>query len=452
MYKTIVIVPARLIAMVNQLRARLHAPEFSRRHRVRPEDFTRQRVLTFVRVGLLILQKSTKAVHVHVREFLSQFAENGVEPSVTGGGWTQARAKLRHTAFVELNQQVLLPSAYAPAQAAGLRLWRGHRLVGFDGSDLRLPLSPSVEQEYGRVQVTNQTGVTGTTYPEACLSVAYDLLNRLGLEVQLAPGTVGEIDLAIQQFGVLCSRDVAVFDRGYTGYALLAQVRRSGAHFISRCSTGSFAAAQKMFRLNRAGRSRRVTLSAPPELRVELTQRGLPLTLEVRFVSVRLSTGELEVLVTSLLDEVAYPTAEFLEVYHYRWGHETYYLMLKSRLDLENWSGLTVEAVRQDLHATVLLANLESVLTGPAQEHLSRGQVRRQHPLHVNHAGAYHVLKHRVLDLLWSDQPTAEVLRRLSHLFLSAPVSVRPDRKSVRRKISLCRSYHFQRHVKKNVY
>ena len=166
-----------------------------------------------------------------------------------------------------------------------------------------------------------------------------------------------------------------------------------------------------MFRLNRAGRSRRVTLSAPPELRVELTQRGLPLTLEVRFVSVRLSTGELEVLVTSLLDEAAYPTAEFLEVYHYRWGHETYHLMLKSRLDLENWSGLTVEAVRQDLHATVLLANLESMLTGPAQEHLSRGQARRQHPLHVNHAGAYQVLKHRVLDLLWSDQPTAEVLR-----------------------------------------
>ena len=52
-------------------------------------------------------------------------------------------AKLRRTAFVELNQQVLLPRAYAPAQAAGLRLWRGHRFVGFDGSDLPLPLSPT---------------------------------------------------------------------------------------------------------------------------------------------------------------------------------------------------------------------------------------------------------------------------------------------------------------------
>lgn len=452
MYNTIAPVPAHLIAMVDELRRRLHAPDFSQRHRVRPEDFTRKRTLPFPLVCLIILQKTTKSVSLHVREFLCQLWEQGLEPSVTGGGWTQARAKLQYTAFLELNQQVLLPAAYASAHAASLRLWRGHRLLGFDGSDLRLPLSPSVEREFRVVQVTNQIGATGTAYPEACLSVAYDLLNRLGLDARLAPGTVGEVTVAIQQFGVLRANDVAVFDRGYTGYALLAEVRRPGAHFISRCSTGSFAAAQELFRLNQAGLSRRITLSAPPDLRAELTQRGLPLTLEVRFVSVRLSTGALEVLVTSLLDEAAYPTGEFLEVYHYRWGHETYHLMLKSRLDLENWSGLTLEAVRQDLHATVLLANLESLLTGPAQEQLSRGQATRQHPLQVNHAGAYQALKHSLLDLLWSDQPTERVVQKLSQLFLGTPVSVRPDRKSERKKTSFHRSYHFQRHVKKSVF
>ena len=56
--------------------------------------------------------------------------------------------------------------------------------------------------------------------------------------------------------------------------------------------------------------------------------------LTVRFVSLRLPTGGLEVLVTSLLDEVAYPTEEFLTVYHWRWNHETFYHGLKSRLNL----------------------------------------------------------------------------------------------------------------------
>jgi hypothetical protein len=36
-------------------------------------------------------------------------------------------------------------------------------------------------------------------------------------------------------------------------------------------------------------------------------------------VSLRLPTGELEVLATSLLDEALYPTQEFLPLYHRRW-------------------------------------------------------------------------------------------------------------------------------------
>jgi hypothetical protein len=42
--------------------------------------------------------------------------------------------------------------------------------------------------------------------------------------------------------------------------------------------------------------------------------------INVRFVRVRLSTGEFEVLVTSLLDEAKYPAAGFLELYGLRWG------------------------------------------------------------------------------------------------------------------------------------
>ena len=46
--------------------------------------------------------------------------------------------------------------------------------------------------------------------------------------------------------------------------------------------------------------------------------------LKVRLVRVRLSTGEWEVLVTSLLDEARYPNAEFLALYGKRWGIETF--------------------------------------------------------------------------------------------------------------------------------
>jgi len=54
------------------------------------------------------------------------------------------------------------------------------------------------------------------------------------------------------------------------------------------------------------------------------------------------------VLVTSLLDGYLYPTQGFLALYHLRWGIETFYGLLKTRLELENFTGTGAEAVRHD--------------------------------------------------------------------------------------------------------
>jgi hypothetical protein len=76
------------------------------------------------------------------------------------------------------------------------------------------------------------------------------------------------------------------------------------------------------------------------------------------------------VLVTSLLDQARYPSAQFLELYDLRGGIETFYGLLKTRLGLENFSGTGAEAVKQDVYATVYLSGLESLLTDSAQAQL----------------------------------------------------------------------------------
>ena len=445
-------IPGYLVQLIDQLRARVNDPDFVARHRRCARDFTRQRTLTFPVVFLLLLQKTGKSVHRHLREFLAAWLAEPGAAAVTAGAWTQARAKFKHTAFVELNQAVLLPLAYAPAQAAHQRTWRGHRLLGVDGSTLRLPSNPELLRVFGAKTVTNQGGATGTCYPEARMSVLYDLLKELGLDAQLEPGTVGEVDLALQQVRQLQPNDLLLWDRGFTGFVLMAAVRQQGAHFLGRCSRASFRPAQGLFQRNQAECSVVVDICAPEDQRAELKRRGLPTQLRVRLVSVRLPTGELEVLVTSLLDAAAYPTDAFLELYHCRWGHETYYGRLKGRLDLEHWSGETVEAVRQDFWAAVFLANVESVLSQPAQDQLQVLSATRQHPVQVNRADSFHALKDRVLDLLGSDTPAEEVIRQLQNWFAANPVSVRPERKVPRRPPSLARSYQFQRNVRKTVY
>jgi hypothetical protein len=126
--------------------------------------------------------------------------------------------------------------------------------------------------------------------------------------------------------------------------------------------------------------------------------------------------------------------------------------MIKGRLDLENFSGETVEAVRQDFFATLLLCNLESILSQPAAQTLAQQSTEQEHSKQVNRAVAYHALKVNLLDLLYSQLPAEQVIANLQQLFMGAPVSVRPQRKPPRRKLSLYRSYHFQRRVKKIVF
>ena len=46
-----------------------------------------------------------------------------------------------------------------------------------------------------------------------------------------------------------------------------------------------------------------------------------------------------------------------------RWGIETFFGVLKGRLNLENFSGKTAESVKQDFYSTIFISNLETILT-----------------------------------------------------------------------------------------
>jgi hypothetical protein len=416
---------------------------------MRRQDFTRQCQLTFSVVMLFILQKTAKSIQRHLHEFLNRLAGDDLFEPVSAGAVTHARAKLKHTAFVELNNEVVVPAIYNEQALKDVQRWRGHRLLGIDGSTLRLPNHPELFEQFTPVAINSEPDIAGKMYPLARISVLYDLLNRVALDGQLRPGSEGEVGLAIEQLDQAGCHDVIVTDRGYTGYPYLSAVVYMGLDFISRCSTASFAAAQELFRMNRAGRSIIAKIMAAPDQREHLLDCGRKLELTVRFISLRLPTGELEVLVTSLIDEQKYPTEEFREVYNWRWNQETFFFLLKNRLDLENFSGHTAEAVRQDFYSTLLLSNIETVLIEPTASTLKQESQDLNCTKVVNHAVSYHAIKHRLIDLLYSDAPAVNVVSELQKLLRGAPVSRRKDRKVPRPKPSVHRSYYFQKCIKK---
>ena len=84
-------------------------------------------------------------------------------------------------------------------------------------------------------------------------------------------------------------------------------------------------------------------------------------SLKLRVLEIQLSNGEIEHLVTNILDS-SISLDDFKWIYQKRWGIETKYNDVKNKLEIENFTGYSPKAILQDFYATMFLANLAGVL------------------------------------------------------------------------------------------
>jgi hypothetical protein len=440
--------------IVHTIKELLNDSEFQARHKINPKYFTRQRALTFPIVLTLILQKSVKSLQLVLNECFEKLALYMALKvlTVTNSAFSQARQKLSHTAFIELHRIAIIDRYYTDEH---YQTWQGFRLIAVDGSKIRLPDTPDIREEFGTIAVANQHHSHLGEQPWALASVCYDLLNEIPLDAILAKGTAYEVELAVEHLKYLQANDLLIGDMNYPSYRFLAELavlrERRGCQWLFRCSSGSFTPVRELFAHDDRD-SVIVTLTAPRHKRREITQRGLPLEITVRFVRVVLDDGTVEVLVTSLLDEGRYPPAIFKALYHLRWGVETLYDRIKNHLTLENFSGTTVEAVKQDFYATIFLCGLEAVLTEDATAILDRRSSHNRYPQQVNRMVSLNTLKNHVIALLFSEASVSELCAKLTRLFLTNPVCVRKDRPVPRKKTSPRAALHYQKRIRKFCY
>lgn len=250
----------------------IHEESFCHHHRAGEKDFTRRRKLPFAQVMVMLLQKTVRSIQLHLHDFFAALVEPGESPAVSS--WCEARLKLKHTAFIELNERAILEVAYGGEQDFTVRRWKGHRLIGIDSSLIRLPNQPALGQEFGWVQCSNQAGASGR-HPQARLSALTDVLNRIVLHTLFVPWQQGERDLVLEHLPHLQPQDIGLLDRGFASYELWAQFIEQGHGFVCRCPRSGLSAVNQLFAENEAGRSVVVTLSPGPKKRAEIGPRGV---------------------------------------------------------------------------------------------------------------------------------------------------------------------------------
>jgi hypothetical protein len=392
----------------------------------------------------MILSGKKFSLQNTLNKFFSALGEVFKVP--TDSAYCQAKQKVKPEVFEHLTAKLSEDFYQLYGADDEVKLWRGHRLIGGDGTKLNLPDTPDLRARFG-VQRNQQKECV-----QATAVVAYDLLNDLGLQSALGEAHSSEKSLLFEVWRSLKKADVVVLDRNFADYTIIAKASRDGVEVVIRCPHSSFSVVED-FWLSK-DRERVVWLKVSQCWRTKkyVKQNGLPTEVLVRLLKFRLDTGEEEVLLTTLCDLKKYPYREFFKVYGIRWENETYFDRIKNIFEIERFSGQTETSIKQDFHGVIFLANLESVLTTDVETKMQEAaQERRNKTLpQVNHAISYVALVSKVMVLLAEEnKSSAETLKELKHLFWTNPTRQRKGRKYEHKKPTQAKKVRHYRYSKR---
>jgi len=407
------------------LREELFSQDLVAKFKMKKQDFTRNRKQPFLSTLFFMLNLLRKSLAVEIDAFVRHLNDR-LSASVshfTSSAFIQNRKKINPDVFKHLSS-VIIKNFYT-SDNDDLRLLGGLRVLACDGSIITLPFTEELKERYGVVKNVSTLDIV-----QAKVSVLYDVLNELALDVELDKPRASERDLALRHRHYWQPKDLIIYDRGYPSFDFIYEHLDHKVDCLIRVKpTHSYVVKDFVA----SGKRSLVTLIHPerdgPFKGKGYNRRS---TIQVRLIRIDLPGGETEILITTLLDSKKYPTKIFMKLYFLRWGVETFYDELKNKLKVEHFSGYSDTTIRQDLYCAVFISNLQSVIVNGLNDDLEVINVRRQYDYKVNTNVSYGFLKNRVLELLYQKAPLDKVFKELEELFLKHTVPIRNHRKNER--------------------
>ena len=317
---------------------------------------------------------------------------------------------------------------------ADFKTWQGFRVLAVDGSTIRLPNTPEILAHFGNQSTDN--------VPQARLSQLYDALNHTTIEMLVKPFRISERKMAHEHLLKTAPNDLLVYDRGYPCYELCADHVKLERPFLMRVPVQF----RKAIRSFANSENEDIQINIKPRRKLSkryLQERGLPEHITVRLIKVMLDTGTEEILMTTLLDQEQYPTQEFKALYHLRWSVEEDYKVKKSRLEIENFTGKSVESIYQDIHAKVLTQNLMALVSWVAEPEVEAASKGRKYRYKINVTQALSKMKHNVVRIIHTaGTQQRNLLRGLVKIVGNTLEAVRPGRQYPRKPHRTPKQYH----------
>jgi hypothetical protein len=384
-------------------------------------DFTRKRKLTFDNLVLMITRLCKKTLSVEIDTF---FEEVNPSKSCSVPAFSLQRAKLNPAFFYSWNM-VLWQNFYSE-YGRKVKLWKGMKVIGCDGSSISLVNKPDLRDYFGGQSNQTSSFVVARTF------YCYDVLNKMVLFPQIAPYRCGELRMAYDIINRAPIEDdmLMVFDRNFSNYkiAALLQWKEKEIKYVIRVKD-SLNFSKKFV----CSKKKSTVIEIFPSLAsiIGLKEVGFIVKkdtpLKIRLIRVKLANKKIEVLMTNLWEEEGYDANEFKTLYSLRWGVESNIDFQKNILQLESISGLSPISVIQDFYATVFVSNLHFLLIKQAQEIITTSDPERKYPMQVNNNKAFGKIKTIIVSLFVSKNPK-QILETLNNYFIRSPLPIRRNR------------------------
>lgn len=409
-------------AMIS-LSSLLDENHFQERHK-KFGSFIRNRKLSFQTVTSMILRMVKTSIQIACN-WLGAFMNT--EP-VSKQAFSQARSRLRHTAFQETHADGLRV-IYSLDPKEGL--WKGYRLIGADGSTLRLPESEELAEEFGRWKTRAGVAISP---PMARISEYTDMTTKLVLSGRIAPCKTSEEELAKEQLNEVVSlmrkynqtKILFVYDRGYPSQEFIQQHLDLGVDFLFRVPRNFNCEIKKIYESQ--------------ESESFLLTEDWPM---LRVIQFDLSSGEREILLTSLADYKQFSEEDLSSVYHGRWSSmEEGYKRQKVTMQMENFSGKTAESIKQEYWATLTVGNLIEMGCIEIEGYWIPGNLPTKQ---VNRSVTFGSTRDLTMAAALGIVSPKEYSEQFQKIARRSMMKVRPDRSFSRAKVGEPQSHHIYR-------
>ena len=391
-------------------------------------SFTRSRVFTLKKLVVFLMMLRT-SYQREINNFCKLLIKGDYNiRQATAGALTQARAKLNPYAFQRL-QEIATTTFY---RRADYNKWHNYRLLAVDGSVVNLPYSASIIDEFGCEEYIKKS--SGKKSIARC-SLLYDVLNQVPLDAQISGYKTSEKKLLSNHLDKIEEGDLVLADRGYAYSSVIYWLSERKAEFCIRFHDHKLKSVKAF--INSEQSETQIELPLDPNFIKSMSLPKDTSPIKVRLVKVELDTGDVEIIGTSLLDREEYKIEEFKKLYHLRWGVEEAFKMLKSRIDLEFFSGRTARSIYQDFYAKILMMTLCATLSHPidkkVREEYKAAKTGNKHDQQINRADAIAETRGNLIAL-FIEKKHQQTIAIMDNIIEASRLIIRPKRKSKRLK------------------